>query len=148
MPVRESPGVAGASASYARVLPPQARELKLSVAAVAQVERADPVAPRVRPVEETPVHAPLAGALPRQLDVDLRREHLVHAAHVAAAAERLVVAVEEGALLGDAGGGRDHPVAERRAAPALVGLGLADDARHRRRIMGWMVDSTTPHRGC
>src|SRR5690349_5282372 len=142
MPVRESPGVAGASASYARVLPPQACELKLSVAAVAQVERADSVAPHVRPIEETPVHAPLPGVLPRrldlepamrsrearephrtearprplgrpeELDVDLRREHLVHAAHEAAAAQRLVVGIEEGALLGDAGGGRDHAVAE------------------------------------
>src|SRR4051794_10038494 len=70
MPVRESPGVAGASASYARVLPPQARELKLSVAAVAQVERADPIAPRVRPVEESPVHAPLPGVLPGCLDLE------------------------------------------------------------------------------
>src|SRR5687767_11567290 len=110
MPVRWSPGWAGASASYARVLPPQAPEGKLSVAAVPQVERADPVAAGVRPVVETAVHAALLGALPRpldlepavrrrvarephrtearprplgrleQLDVDLRGEHLVHAA--------------------------------------------------------------------
>src|SRR5215211_9464957 len=166
MPVRRSPGSAGASASYARVLPPQAPELKLSAAAVAQVERADPVPAGVRPVEESAVHAGLLSALARplhlepavrrrvarephrteagtralgrleQLDVDLRGEHLVHATHETAAAQRLVVAVEEGALLGDAGRGRDDPVAEGRAATALVGLGLADDARHRRRIMG------------
>src|SRR5687768_17934202 len=111
MPVTGHPGPAGASASYARLLPPQAPEGKLSEAAVPQVERADPVAAGVRPVEESPVHARLPGALPRpldleaavrrrvprephrteararplgrpeQLDVDLRGEDLVHAAH-------------------------------------------------------------------
>src|SRR5829696_4617820 len=167
MPVRESPGSAGASASYARVLPAQADESKLSAAAVPEVEGANAVAGGIRPVEEPWVHTavrePLARLLdlelttrgriagephraeagpralgrPEQLDVDLGGEHLVHAAHEAAAAERLVVGVEERARLGDAGGGRDHPVAEGRAAPALVGIGLADDARHRRRIMTW-----------
>ena len=52
-------------------------------------------------------------------------EHLLHAAHEAAPGQRVVVGVEERALVGDAGGGRDDAVAERRAAAALVGLGAS-----------------------
>src|SRR5829696_4443318 len=154
MLIRESPGSTGASASYARLLPVESAEAKLSDSAVvAEVEGADPVAARIGPVEEARVDAALARALARLLDlegaagrriarqphraearpralglaeelhVDLRREHLVHAAHEAATAQRLVVAVEEWASLGDAGRGamtRSQNVEQRRHSLASV----------------------------
>ena len=57
-------------------------------------------------------------------------EHLLHATHEAPAGQRIVVGVEERAILRDAGGRGDDAVAERRAPPALVDLGLADDPPH------------------
>src|SRR5690348_7106427 len=121
---RRSPGRAGASASYARLLLPETAEAKLSEP-IAQIEGADRVTPRIGPVEEARVHARLLHALtrlldleraagereageadgaearasalggPEQLDVDLRREDLLHAAHEAPAGQRIVVRVKE-----------------------------------------------------
>src|SRR5215212_3420512 len=57
-----------------------------------------------------------------QLLVDLAAEHLVHAAHVAAAGVLVVVEVEVLAPRRDAAGRMDDPVAERAALAALVQL--------------------------
>src|SRR5262245_15331111 len=73
---------------------------------------------------EDAVPAAALGLL-EQGDIDLGREHLVRAAHVAGAAERVVVRVEGGALLPHAGGGLDHTVAVRQALAALRDLGAA-----------------------
>src|SRR6185503_3292882 len=72
--------------------------------------------------------------LVEELDVDLRGEDLVQAAHEAAPGERVVVVVERGTLRGDARRRPDHAIAELRAATALGDVRAADDPRHRRTI--------------
>src|SRR4051812_26192497 len=73
---------------------------------------------------------PRALGLAEELDVDLGREHLVQAAHIAPAGEFVVVLIERRAARRDARAGPDHPVAEGRAPATLGDLGAADLVGH------------------
>src|SRR4051812_25821220 len=76
--------------------------------------------------------APAALGLLEPLHVDLGGEHLVRAAHVARAAQWIVIRVQRRALLLNARRGSDHAVAIREALPALGGLRTADCPAHLR----------------
>src|SRR3954451_2927452 len=78
--------------------------------------------------------APAPLGLLEEPRVDLGREHLLRAAHVAVAAERVVVDVQARALRRQARGGGDHPIAVRQALAALGGLGAAGDPAHPPRV--------------
>src|SRR4051794_36699022 len=85
--------------------------------------------------------------LVEELRVDLGGEHLLRAAHVADAAERVVVDVQARAPGRDTCGGGDHPIAVRQALAALGGLGAAGGPAHpgrvySRRVSGRRVSSS------
>src|ERR1044072_8206685 len=92
-----------------REAPVAAEELR---ALVRLLERERPAGPGFARQLQAPVAA-AALALLEQRDVDLGREHVMRAAHVAPAAQRVVVGVQRGTARLHAGRGRDHPIAVR-----------------------------------
>src|SRR5262245_1073820 len=93
-----------------REAPVAAHPLLARGALVGLLDREGAARERLAGQLQRPVATPALGLL-EELEVDLRGKHRLRAAHVAAAAQRVVVEVQRRALRLHTRGGRDHAIA-------------------------------------